>query len=126
MSCKCNWCSECSAQRKLLQADEPEERIRNRGPNHQAYPKGRKQRLDVLQQAGKTFFEYLDRREDSKARAAACSWAPSHERRGAVCCHWDRHDERWLKDAAKKYEEAMRICVDAGDVPPPSWYGKSR
>lgn len=126
MACKCKWCGECAATRKSVLAAEPQECRSARGINHKDYPKGKKARIDLLKQAEKDFYVVMERREDAKVRAASCSWAPSHQRNGARCWHWDKHDDRWFRDAAKRYYEAMVLCVDAGDVPPPSWYGMSR
>lgn len=123
MACKCSWCKECSAGRKLEQLDEPRAKP-SQGANHKAYPKGRKQRLDQLKQAHKDFWYWFESDQAGKASAFNCEWKELGHKRGPWRC-WHDMDRSWLQSHLKKYLKALKACVDAGDVPQPSWYGTS-
>jgi len=115
MSCRCSWCGECGAARKLEQLEEPREKP-VQGSNHSRYPKSKKQRIDALKQAEKDFWYHFERKEEHKIEPKRTGW---------VGWHWSPSDEKWYRRAAQKYTEAMMLCVDAKDVPPVSWYGMS-
>lgn len=75
--------------------------------------KGRKNRLDELNQAVKDFWQVFEWEEDAKARAAACK-TPGHKGAGWVCFH-GLHTN-WLKEKQKKMDRLFLACQHDGFI----------
>lgn len=110
--------------KRKQQADPQEPRVR-KGRFVGERPKGKKQRMDALEQAAKEFFEELERDETFRASAFNCKWKEQGHKQGPWEC-WHGMSRGWLDSAWKKFLKAVKACADAGDPLPPSWLGMSR
>ena len=104
--CKCNDCKACRARGKMERMTGAE-RVRHRGFFKGKRPKGRKARLDELEQARKEFFWCLDWYETAKGRHAEHAKKPDPR-----CSPWPDLEwaKRWLDRARKHYLGVLAAC----------------